>query len=113
MATTIQDLAARIGEDIYLPYVAADTVDLSDWDDWELESYVYDKNGTLVAACKESESTIVRTAPGQFYSWLKKEFTLTFSRDKYTWQTRRVDDDHNFVLHDGTLKMLAFAPPTA
>lgn len=104
MPTVRKDIEAVIGEDVYLPYEAASTVDLDDWDSWEIETYIY-KDGVLVHTCKAADLAIVKTAPGRFYSWLKSTISTEFVVGNYHWQSWRIDTVHKFCLHKGTLKM--------
>jgi hypothetical protein len=111
MPPTVANIQAVIGEDIYEPYVAESSVDVSDWTSWVVEAYVYDQSGALRATCKAATGTVVKTDTGKLYSWLKSAVTMALPRGAYTIQTWRIDAGHEFVLRTGTLKLLPFAPP--
>ncbi len=107
MPTTHKNLdPASPGEDIYVPYSAASTADTSDWSDWEIEAYLFDKNDVKRVTCKAADSTLVKTAEGEFYLWIKSASTAALSVGRYFVQTWRIDADHRFCLHSGILELV-------
>ena len=98
----VANLDMRVGETFRQAYTADASVDVSDWNTWDLVAYLY-KAGVLVATCTEGDSTIVRTATGAFYIEIADDITAALTRGTYLLQVWRTDTDEHIPLMEGTV----------
>lgn len=110
VATKIVRIEARISEDVRQTIEIDDSVDVSDWTDWELVAYLYNSSGTAIVTCTVANGRLVKTGTGTFYFWFKSA-DLAISAGTYSYQVRRIDTGENTVLLEGPFALGRYAQP--
>ena len=101
-----------LGDDVFQPFSVQDGADVSDWSEWVIEAYLRNiNNGTIVTngTLTVADGTVVKTAEGEFYIWIKSAVTNALAAGRYILQVRRIDTDDRYALAIGTYTALKYA----
>ena len=112
MSTVKQDLEVWRSEDVRIRFKIHSSVDISDWSLWEFKAWVFNSVGEPEIEATLGNGRIVKTAPGEAYSWFKQadnEALTSLIGNKY--QVWRTDTDESFPLIVGKYKVRLYERP--